>query len=222
MCEKEEDAYFRKMVSEFIYAPCESLSKELNKPTEEVIYKIIETPLDYILSIVDEGEIEYCSTRYIPQYSDLNSAIIMEINYLAENGSCSLEKIGSILPKQITDSVCARVKYGENHSKLLETFGLAQVQNSSVQLTEMGFSFSQLELNERIEYIKRSIFRTPIIRNILIKSEYQVVSVKNELLLFLSESTAKRRLANVCDLIKLLESSDQPNIKNRLHNIKRR
>lgn len=217
----DDDANFRELVSQFIYVPCESLSELLNGPADEIIHKIIEIPLDYFLLIVDEGEIEYCSPRYIPQYSDLDSAIETEVNYLAKNGACSLETIGSILPKQITNSVCARVKYGENHSKLLEIFGLALVQNGFVQLTEIGVGFSQLDMEERMAYVQRSIFRTPIIRNIMIKSNNQVVSVHNELLLYLSESTAKRRLTNVYSLIKLLDVADQPELMNRLHNINR-
>ena len=151
----------------------------------------------------------------------MNSAIELEVNYLSENGVCSLEEIGSILPRQVTDSVPAKIKYGENHSKLLEIFGLALVENGFVQLTEMGVCFSKLDVEQRMEYIKRSIFRAPIIRNIIIKSKHQRVSVKEELSLFLSDSTAKRRLANVYNLIKMLETTDQSELMKRLRNIDR-
>ena len=210
------------MVSQFIYSPSDRLSNNFKVSIEQMIQEILLVPLDFFISIVDEGDIEYCHPRHIPQYSNMYSAIGMEVNYLSKNGGkCSLEKIGSILPGQIADSVCARVKYGENHSKLLEIFGLALVQNGYVELTEVGNQFSQLDSTQRQEYVKRSIFRTPIVRNIMIKSKYQIVSVKNELLLFLSNSTANRRLSNVYNLIKWLNDVDQPELAKRMNNIKR-
>lgn len=210
------------MVSQFIYRSSDKLSDGFEVPIKQIIQEILLVPLDFFISIIDKGNIEYCHPRHIPQYSDMYSAIGMEVNYLSKNGrNCSLEKIGSILPGQIADSVCARVKYGENHSKLLEIFGLALVQNGCVKLTEIGNQFSQLDSTQRLEYVKRSIFRTPIIRNMIIKSKYQTVSVKDELLLFLSDSTANRRLSNVYNLIKLLNDADQPELAKRMNNIKR-
>lgn len=206
----------------FIYSPVDTMSADkFNKPLEEIINEIIQTPLSTIISIIDNGNIEYCYPRYIPQYSNLQSAIDVEINYLAENGICSLKKIGSIMPNQITDSTSAKIKYGENHSKLLEIFGLALVQKGYVQLTEMGIYFSKLDSNQRLEYVKRSVFRSPIIRNIMIKSKHQTISVNEELSLFLSKSTANRRLPNVYNLIKLLEPCNEPELMIRLSNVKR-
>ena len=54
MFDKTDDGDVKEMMLQFIYAPCDSLSRQLNKPTGEVIQKIIEVPLDRLLSIVDE------------------------------------------------------------------------------------------------------------------------------------------------------------------------
>ena len=221
MCDEQNDNNLKNVMSHFIYTPCDQLSKKYDSPIKQIMQEILRVPLDYILSIIDEGEIEYCYPRHIPQYSNLSAAIEVEVNYLAENGKTSLEKIGSILPRQTTNSIGAKIKYGENHSKLLEIFGLTLVTGGHVELTEMGICFSELDTEQRLEYIKRSIFRAPIIRNIILKSKHQAVSVREELSLFLSESTANRRLPNVLNLIKLLEDTDQIELTKRLDNIRR-
>ena len=83
--------------------------------------------MDHFVELIDNTELVQCTPRNIPQFSSFESAIVNEIDNLQSLGRCSLEKIGSILPKQIASTHGAKVKYGENHSKLLEVLGLATV-----------------------------------------------------------------------------------------------
>lgn len=191
-----------KILNIFIFEDGASINELLLEETmQSFTESILKTQISKFLSIIDTNDLEICTPRHIPQFSDLNSAIYVEVDYLKNHGKSTIADIGAALPKQITNTIGAQKKYGENHTKLLEVFGIVSLEDGVAQLTEVGKCFSKMCASDRVEFIKRCIFRIPIIRNILIKSKYKKVSVMAELELFLSETTAKRRQGNVCKLI---------------------
>ena len=188
---------------------------------EELFEDFIKVPLDYFVELIDNCQLIRCTPRDIPQYSSFDSAIVTEIDYLHSHGRCRLDLIGSILPNQLTSTYGAQVKYGENHSKLLEALGLTIVEKGSVMLTSLGEIFSNYTHEERHQIVKKLFFRIPLVRNTLIKARFNRVSLLNELENYLSASTAKRRLGNNWYLFQLLKEGIPANsaLSERISNI---
>ncbi len=197
------DNNFKKtdVLNSFIYDDEPFTSCGGDTSLEELLEILVNTPLDEYLSIVDGGNYENCFPRHIPQYSNIESALISEVDLLQIYGHMPIEEVGSLLPGQTSINTGARVKYGENHSKLLEVLGLARVDGNAVIITNIGRIIAKWDDESRCAYVDCAIFRIPIIRNLLLKAKYSPVSILNELLIFLSDSTAKRRLPNVFRLI---------------------
>ncbi len=171
---------------------------------ENFLRELENTQLGSFFEALSEHQYEVCTTRSIPQFSSIESAIIYEVDYLAYSGASSFEKIGSVLPGQYSSTVGAHRKYGENHSKLLESFGLAVIDYSGVYLSPLGMFYSEFNNENRQKLVSRLVFKIPIMRNILYKSMSEEVSISDELSKYLSASTVKRRLPNVRRLVHYL------------------
>lgn len=220
----DKEDFHQQMIT-FLSKYGKDLDQIINETScEYFINNLLSIEIDTILAIIDMNNIEKCNPRHIPQYSNLKSALLYEMDYLNSNGPTPLDVIGANLPAQLTKTHGAQNKYGENHSKLLEALGLVSIQGNIVELTTIGRVYHKLSCTEKKLFVQRAIFKIPIIKNIMIKSKYERVYVYDELILFLSDSTAYRRLGNVYNLIQLLYNC-QPmgaELKKRLNNISKK
>ncbi len=171
------------------------------------------TPLTVFFDAISGLSYAECTSRLIPQFSSIRSAIEHEVDYLLYSDGISFEKIGSVLPGQVSNNPRAHTKYGENHSKLLEALGLVDISYTRVSLNNLGRLYSKMDMAQRWAALPRLAFKIHIIRNILIKALSEEVSITDELSYYLSESTVKRRTPNIIRLIDVIkESSDDSRI----------
>lgn len=141
----------------------------------------------------------------IPQFSNFYIGTVEVVSLLRRLGDYgpTFNKIGNDLLGRGRNKI-AYLKYGENHAKLAEQLGLVKTEKDGrvikVFLSEVGKIFDGLDGEEKTEYLNKVILLMPIIYNITFSS--RKIVIKEELMKYLSTSTAIRRGSNVKALMK--------------------
>ena len=164
----------------------------------------------FIECAIHSGAPSFISFQDVVQYSSLENATskICQILLDTENNGLSYIEIGRLLlddGKQRKNP--ALRKYGENHAKTAFELGLVQCLYNNNYLSCLGYVYNQLGKDARHELMRRTILRNNFIRKILFKASRGFVSLHNEMS-FLAESTVKRRLPNIKQLLSMVKGRD--------------
>ena len=164
----------------------------------------------FIECIIHSGAPSFISFQDVVQYSSFENATskICQILLNTDNNGLSYIETGRLLlddGKQRKNP--ALRKYGENHAKTAFELGLVQCLYNNNYLTCLGYVYNQLGKDAGLELTRRTILRNNFIRKILFKASRGFVSLHNEMS-FLAESTVKRRLPNIKQLLGMVKGPD--------------
>lgn len=145
-------------------------------------------------------------------FDDTNINICKVLNLVGNQGY-TLEEIGKYLLRKKTSAGTkgANVKYGENHAKTSEEFGLVKVHAKKVFLTKLGCIFEELNNDCRNRIIKRLALRTNLVKYTILKSIREDIVFENEID-FLSKSTKLRRKNNINIIFDLVKNNGEINL----------
>jgi len=144
----------------------------------------------------------------VPQFSSLDSALI-SLPLALENAKDykSFKDVGHMLIDTKED--LARMRYGENHSKVCSDCSFVQIEKinnkSCVKITSFGKASTYFSKEDIFKVASIMFCRNKLIQNLLYKAKLGKVSFRNEVP-FLSESTLGRRKSNVRAVVELILS----------------
>lgn len=206
--------YFsRKKENEFNGKMTQSGYQEVKTDVNNYVDTICSIPLEKMVDYIVTNGIDYVITsRDVYQFSNFDNATEGVCSVLIENCNRGLtyKELGEELQndgKPRTDY--AKTKYGENHFKVAEDFGLTfHVKAHECYISSIGYAYMELDLEQRRRLITRLILRSKLIARLF--SESQKGAVQLELLLYdLSETTYNRRKSNVRTVIKELQKTKE-------------
>ncbi len=145
------------------------------------------------------------------QFSDIEDATINVCEAVCKhNVGCSMQEIGSLLLDDgIQRSPTALNKYGENHIKTAEAFGLAfRANRRQFFLTATGIIFCSLSQDKREKLLIRLILRNKLMVQLILAATNGVFEL-DAFLYDLSKSTYLRRRTNIKRIIALLQTSTE-------------
>mgnify|MGYP003320954212 CR=1 FL=1 len=144
----------------------------------------------------------------VPQFSSLDAALI-SIPLALENLKeyVSFKEVGRMLIDTKED--LARMKYGENHSKVCADCSFVQIDKinnkSRVKITNFGKASTFFSKEDVYKVAAAMLCRNKLIQNLIFKAKTGKVSFKDEVP-FLSDSTLGRRKSNVKAIVELVLS----------------
>lgn len=145
------------------------------------------------------GNVELTSIT-IPQFSNFEDGTVRLISLIRKLGDFGpeYEQIGRYLLEK-GKKAHAYFKYGENHAKFSEQLGLLRTKKNgrkyNVYLSEIGKVYDAMTDEQKEEFVLKQVLIIPIIHRLVYSK--QQMCILDELRVFLSESTAKRRHSNV-------------------------
>ncbi len=183
----------------------------VNQYAKNLINKILLMDVEDIIEICIEDNYLTINTGDIPQFSSFDDGTFNLIRILHRCGDFgpSFYDLGMYLTGT-GKRKGAYIKYGENHSKLASLMDLVYIDYSKspskVFLTKLGKEMYRLEKNQFQNIISKLSIRIPIITKLLSEASIRQVFIKEELLLYLSKSTAIRRKSNIKALLRAIRS----------------
>ena len=184
---------------------------------------LLATDWNIILSsIINNNNLEEISLSNIPQFSKLYDAIINTVKILkASEEELSFDDLGYYLDGKEKNKA-ARLKYGENHSKLACLLDLLVITNPNnkyrMKLSILGNAYCNLDEEKQKYLAAKLMIRIPIIQKIIKDASINKVSIDNYLNI-LSNKTHIRRRNNLLDLLKFIKSHANGNIIHIFENI---
>lgn len=182
---------------------------------------LVDTKTEAIFSIINEHKtsLPKVVSNNIPQFSNSEDIYkVMRVVLDSEIVDLSYEKIGYFLCPKGSKSG-AQTKYGENHYKLAAQLGLV-TPNKPLSTTDLGIAYYLTEDSEkRKEMMKRLVMRIPIIQQVLLCANSQLVDMSEYMCRFLSQSTMLRRRSNMRALLSYLMDISEVPMQHRLNNI---
>jgi hypothetical protein len=148
---------------------------------------------------------ESLTTADIPCFSSFENGA-SRLNELLEFSpeGATFEEIGYQLMNSVKSG--ARVKYGENHSKLAAMMSLVIISNTRpivVKPTPWGSFLTRYSFAEKADILKKLLLRDVCVKSILSKAFIGPVNYR-DVVSFLSPSTMIRRCTNVKKLIEFI------------------
>lgn len=194
-------------------------------PTEDVLrytHDVINIPVSQLLEVVlSMHKEEQIAPKDVFQFSNLEDAtfrvcqVIKEINNPGVN---TLEAGNLLLDDDKKRKKTAIVKYGENHVKTAEAFGLLYELTHVYFLSCLGCIQDLLSKEEKKKLLLRLVLRNKLIRNMYVASFNGEVHMR-QFLYMLSDSTYVRRRSNIRSILNVLEESDEYNFSEFLSRI---
>lgn len=169
---------------------------------------MIQVPVEkYVDYIVEKQEKEQILSKDVFQFSSFDDATVRICEKLKEidNPGVKFLEAGKLLlddGKERKDG--AYVKYGENHLKTAEMFGLSFELCHIYYLSGIGYVFVELDSESQIELLVRLILRGKLMARVLQASQNGKVNMR-EFLFMLSDSTYIRRSSNIKRVISYLK-----------------
>lgn len=207
-----------------------------NKINEKMFFRAYIFPeqevIDYISSLIQIDLVEFIeyirkhlSVSYIEssdiiQFSSLidsTDRIAAIIDDKGDTGFTFLELGKLLLNDGIVRNDTAYRKYGENHTKTAQEFGITQLLYSKTYLTCIGKVMSHLSDADRNSILRRLILRNKYFMLIVIVSSKESISLESQMGL-LSESTQRRRLSNIRKVWRFI-LSENDRIRESLSNV---
>lgn len=202
-----EDEY--DFVCDFLRPSTDAVSALLEGSEEELItaFEVIKaTPLMRVLDcFIDIAGNEPLTPADIPCFSKLENGT-SRLNELLEfyPAGVTFAEIGYQLMNSVKPG--AKVKYGENHSKLAAMMSLVDISNTRpivVKPTLWGSFLTRYSFAEKSDVLKKLLLRDKCVKSMLSKALVGPVNYR-DVVLFLSPSTMTRRGTNVKKLLEFI------------------
>ncbi len=183
-------------------------------PEEKVfdyVTSVTEIPVDQFLdNYYSIGKDRNITSKDLLQFSSLEDATITICErYIEEcNPGFSAEETGRLLLKnEQAKRLLAYRKYGENHAKAAEAFGLVYSITNVFFLSGLGLVYLQLSDKQREQLLTRMVLRTHEIEQLYRNYRQGKHTSAREYMNMLSDSTYRRRRSNLRRLIRVLSES---------------
>ena len=205
-------AYFlREYENEFNKLIHEAETEELLLKVRDYVERLCDTPIqEFIDYILFKSEVKMISAEDIYQYSRYEVAIFKTCGLLNEcTKGLSYEELGIALQNDgVIRSKIANEKYGSNHFKLAECFGLAYRCEHKCFVSALGLTWSELGEDKRRVLVTRLILRSNLIQKIIKLGNESNGEVDLEAVLYdISEKTYLRRKPCIRRVIEELTKS---------------
>lgn len=176
---------------------------------KEIINEMKNIKIEEIVEFIKNNDTNEINSANIPQFSCFENGTILLIERLrmAGNYGPTFRELGEQFLGQGRKKG-AYVKYGENHAKLGQLYGLAYITKdraSRVYLSTLGRMVERTEINEQKELLSKFSFKIPIVQSCIKEDIRNTDKVTNLLMQYLSKKTALRRRSNVITILKMLE-----------------
>ena len=206
--------YFsRKKEYEFNDRMMQNGYEEVELEVNNYVNDICSIPLENMVEYIETNGVDYIITsKDVYQFSNFSNATEGVCSVLFENKNKGLtyKELGEALQNDgKSRSDYAKTKYGENHFKVAEDFGLGfYLKAHNCYLSSLGYAYLKLDAEQKHRLMTRIILRSKLI--IRLYRESKKGRVPLELLLYdLAESTYRRRKSNVRTVIKELQKTKE-------------
>lgn len=187
---------------------------------EKVWECLLEMPIEQILHIVDCNLLcEVADVKCIPQFGRIETLNRVPY-YFCDRSTSSADyaQLGFYLKNDLSATLDANIKYGENNGKGASLLGIVNCMDKRIVPSVLTESFCTLSSEKQQEALLRLLFRIPIIQILLQKSRVNKVCVYEPMSL-LKESTQFRRGQCIKSIVKALNTLDSNELRDRLNNI---
>lgn len=173
-----------------------------------------------ILHVIDCNKLSnIANVKYIPQFGKLETLRKVPYYFFDTGNVCAdYSQLGFYLKHDLSSSLGANVKFGENHGKGASLLGIVNCVETKIVPSILTDSFCQLSLEEQEKILIVLLFRVPIIQILLQNAKNRSISVYEPLIL-LSESTQRRRAQCIKAILKIIRTLNSKEINERLDNI---
>lgn len=171
-----------------------------------IVQFLKDEPIDIFFEVIKKKDFEEKIPPHLyPCFSNFyNGATrLNEILEFSPNGSNFVE-IGYMLMESETQ--LARMKYGENHSKLAEVMSLVEIRPTRpaiVKNTALGKYLAYIPIQDKENVLKKLLLRNVVIQRIIRDAMQNQASYKN-IAVNLKKSTAYRRRTSIKYLIEFI------------------
>ena len=195
-------------VCDFLLPSTDAVNALLQSSEEELnaAFEIIKsTPLRVFDCFIDITEMNLLllQTSLVLAVFENGASRLNELLEFSPEGA-TFEEIGYQLMNSVKSG--ARVKYGENHSKLAAMMSLVIISNTRpivVKPTPWGSFLTRYSFAEKADILKKLLLRDVCVKSILSKAFIGPVNYR-DVVSFLSPSTMIRRRTNVKKLIEFI------------------
>jgi len=187
---------------------------------DTVLFELCKLSADDLLFLADQSSYcEIADIRGVPQFGKIETLFNVP-SCFSELGISSVDyvQLGLFLKKDVTSSLNANRKFGENHGKAASFLGIVNCINSRFIPSSLTFAFCALDQKMQNEVIKRLLFRLPIIQILLRAAKDLEISGYAPMAL-LKESTKKRRGQSVRAILSFINTLNNPALSSRINNI---
>ena len=183
---------------------------------------LLRTPIEEILNLIKDENIENILPSNIPQFSKFNDAVLETVNILSNmKDGIRYEQLGYYLDGKNKSDV-AKKKYGENHSKFAALIDLAIIYKknnvSLIKSSVLAKSYQKCTDSEKLDLVLKLLFRIPIVQHVLISAMKDKVEILNYMLM-LSEKTLKRRRTNIEEIFTYIKENSNNDLNEIFANI---
>ena len=186
----------------------------------QILDELAKLPIDECLSIVDNNKYgDVADVKGIPQFGTIETLMRVP-HFFSDKGVLISDypQMGFYLKNDISASLGANTKFGENHGKTMALLGIIQCANCRFSPTALSDAFCKCSNEEKQQIMARLFFRIPIIQIILKNAS---VSEFNGFypMCQLMESTRHRRGFNLRAIFEELQKLNHKELSRRIENI---
>lgn len=188
--------------------------------SQKVLDELLALSIDDILKIIDCHHYGLVADiKNIPQFGKIET-ILNVPSYFVDTGNCCADypQLGFFLKPDVTATLAANTKFGENHGKAASILGIANCVHKRIIPSALTYIFANLEHDQKEEIIKRLLFRIPIVQIILFSAKSGKVNGYDPMSQ-LMESTKRRRSQCLRAIFRILKEYNNTDLTARIDNI---
>ena len=186
----------------------------------KVIDALLVLSIDDILKIIDCHQYgEIADIKKIPQFGKIETVLHVP-SYFVDNGNCCADypQLGFYLKPDVTATLAANTKFGENHGKAASLLGIANCVHKRIIPSTLTYAFVNLDHDRKEEVVKRLLFRIPVVQIILFSAKTGKVNGYDPMSQ-LMESTKRRRSQCLRAIFKILREYNNADLVARIDNV---
>lgn len=187
---------------------------------QKVFLELLELPIEDILKIIDCNSYgNIADIKFIPQFGKVDTVIHVPYYFESQKqSSADYPQMGFFLKKDISATLVANTKFGENHGKAASILGLANCVNKRIVPSVFTGAFCELNSEIQKAVLRKLMFRVPIVQ-IILKTATEGICNGYEPMAQLKESTMKRRGQCIRTILKELKEYEHAELSARIENI---
>ena len=187
---------------------------------KRILDELLLLTVDDLLSIVDRNNYgDIADIKSIPQFGKIETVMCVPLFFVQKGEACTdYPQMGFFLKKDITASLAAKTKFGENHGKAASVLGIARCVDRRICPSGLSRAFCSYSNEQQRELVVRLFFKIPIIQ-ILLKASAQSQINGYAPMTQLKDSTMKRRSQCIRAILRTLNEYKNPDLNTRISNI---